>query len=849
MKANMNNRTTQKQENNDEGQGDLFMESPVPFVLQLNDVTRAHTKYVGVKAANLGEMLRASSPVPDGFVLTTEAFAHFLAVNALDTASSQDTVARALFPTEIATILRASAALYGETPLAVRSSGVAEDLPGASFAGLYETVLDVRGFDALVGAVQRCWASAFSERVAAYRAATGNEQKGGMAVLIQRLVHADASGVAFSANPITGDRLECVVNAVRGLGERLVSGQATPDAWTVRGQDVVRHSAPEGAITAPQALAVAELARRAAAHFGAPQDVEWAIADDQLFLLQARPITALPEPAPTPVPIPIEPLPGFWEREATHFPDPLSPMLRSAILPLHERAMYQSMQENFLLIDGVQFREIGGWLYQRVVPMAGDAHAMHRRITGLVDVVQTDKLARDVERWYTEWKPNTLTRINQLKRIELTSLSDSQLVQHLEQVRAFIAACLNIHALITAADFIVMELVLLSQELLGWDARKSLELLSGLSSRTTAPTQRLSELVRLAQHRPTIRTLLDHLDPHTMDRLATVDPEFGAAVDRYLQEFGCRTLSWDFNKATLMEQPQLVLQMIRDQLARNYDLTAEVATLQQNRVQRLAEAQHVLSTLSTATRHTFERALTRAERAYPIREEHEFYLSNVPFALMRTTLLELGTRLTAQGTLEQRDDIFFLEFEEARAVGAEDRDLHATVRQRKGEQAWARAHPGPAFYGQPPPPPPSMTAFPPEVQHVMHVMSTLIESLFASQYSQHAPPATADAIHGIAASPGQYTGPVRIIMSQSEFSKLQVGDVMVCPTTQPPWSVLFPSVGALVTDSGGILSHPAIIAREYHVPAVVATRNATSILRDGQVVTVDGTTGRVILTA
>jgi pyruvate,water dikinase len=730
----------------------------------------------------------------------------------------------------------------------VRSSGVAEDLPDASFAGQYKTVLDVRGYDAIVGAIQQCWASAFSEQVAAYLAAQGTNRNGGMAVCIQRLVQAHAAGVAFSANPITGDRSECVVNAVRGLGERLVSGQATPDEWTIRGQDVVRHTTPEDAITAPQALAVADLARRAEALFGAPQDIEWAIADDTLFILQARPITALPGSSPMPVPVPIEPPPGFWEREAAHFPEPLSPMLRSAILPIHERAMYQSMQENFVLIDGVQFREIGGWLYQRVVPLSDDASAMRRRIEGLVDVVRTDKLAQDLEQWYTEWKPTTIERINHFKSIELTSLSDHQLAQHLEEVLAFIAECLYIHALITAADFIVMELVLISQELLGWDVQKSLELLSGLSSQTTEPTQRLDELVRLAQNRPTIRKVLDHLDQHTMDRLAAVNDEFAVAFDRYLQEFGLRTLRLDVNSETLMEQPQLVLQMIRDQLARNYDFTAHVATLQQNRTRRLAEARQILSTLSSANRHKFERALTRAERAYPVREEHEFYLSNVPFALMRYTLLELGNRLTARGTLNHREDIFFLEIEEIRTACTEDMDLRATVARRKGELAWTLAHPGPAFYGDPPPPPPSMATLPPEVQHVMHVMSGLIESLFATQYSQHAPRATTDTLLGIAASPGQYTGPVRIIMNESEFSKLKAGDVMVCPTTLPPWSVLFPSVGALVTNSGGILSHPAIIAREYHIPAVVATRNATNMLHDDQIVTVDGTTGRVMVT-
>ncbi|MHA2406696.1 MAG: PEP/pyruvate-binding domain-containing protein, partial [Candidatus Hermodarchaeia archaeon] len=659
--------------------------------------------------------------------------------------SSSEEVTLAPLPSDLETLLRTAAAPFNETALAVRSSGVAEDLSGASFAGQYDTILNVYGFDALVVAIRQCWASAFSERITAYLAAKGIKRKGGMAVLVQRLVRADASGVAFSANPVTGNRQECVVNAVRGMGERLVSGQATPDEWVVRGKKVVSHVAPEGAITKVQALAVAELARRTAAHFGEPQDVEWAIADDELFMLQARPITALPEPPSKLIPIPIEPPPGFWEREAVHFPEPLSPMIRSAILPLHERGVYQSFQENSMLLDGVQFQEIGGWLYQRMVPMGGKDRApppawltpllirlvpsMRRRIKGLVNVIRSDKLWRDAERWYTEWKPNTVKHINQLKIITLSSLSDVQLEQHLEQILAFIAECLHIHALITAADFLVAEFVLTCQELLGWDELKSLELLSGLSTRTTEPTQRLNELALMAQNRPAIRNLLNHIDPETKDKLAEVDNEFADALNRYLQEYGCRTLRWDLNEETLEEKPELVLSLIRNQIAHNYNFKADATTLAQKRDHALAEATQTLSNRSPVDRTKFEHALTRAERAYPIREEHEYYLSNVPLALLRYALLEVGSRLTERETLERQSDVFFLELEEARAAFRKGIDQRATVIRRKGEEAWARAHPGPAFYGKTPPPPPSMAGFPPEVKHMMHVFSWMINNL------------------------------------------------------------------------------------------------------------------------
>ena len=865
MKTQKNNRNKREREKNEVVKGKEYScaGSRMPLVVPLNDLTRADVNRVGVKAANLGEMLRAGFPVPNGFVLTTEAFDRFLSTNALDTGSSQKEVALAPLPPDIETLLRTAAAPFDEISLAVRSSGVAEDLSGASFAGQYETVLDVRGFNALALAVRRCWASAFSDRVAAYITAKGMKRKGGMAILVQRLVHADAAGVAFSANPVTGNREECVVNAVRGLGERLVSGQSTPDEWVVHGQKAVCHSAPEGAITEAQALDVAELAQRAATHFGEPQDVEWAIADDELFMLQARPITALPEPLPKPVPVPIEPPPGFWERESVHFSEPLSPMMRSAILPLHESGMYQSFQENSMLLDGVQFREIGGWLYQRIAPL-GDKERVpppvgltpllvrlvpdiRQRIKGLVNVIRSDKLWHDTERWYTEWKPNTINRINQFRIIELPSLSDARLEQHLEQVLAFIGENLRIHALITAADFLIAEFVLTCQELLGWDEVKSLELLSGLSTRTTEPTHRLNELANMARNHPAVRNLLNHIDHETKDRLAVVDDEFADAFNRYLQEYGYRTLRFDLNEKTLEEKPELVLSLIRNQIARNYDFKAVAAALAQKRASNLEEAMQTLSNRSPVDNKKFRHALTRAERAYPIREEHEFYLNNVPLALFRYALLEIGSRLTNIGMLERKSDIFFLELDEARVAFREGIDQRATVIRRKGELAWVRVHPGPASYGKTPPPPPSMEAFPPEVKHMMRVFSWMINSLGLTQSNPQTQMATTEALQGLAASHGQYTGPVRIIMNEAEFSKLKPGDVLVCPTTQPPWSVLFPIVGALVTDSGGILSHPAIIAREYGVPAVLATGNATSILRDDQIVTVDGNSGHIMI--
>lgn len=833
----------------------------MPYVMLLRNLTRADVSLVGAKAANLGELAQAGLPVPDGFVLTTHAFDHFVKLNKLDQTLTLTTVIKAEIPLEVQAALRDVSRNLNGHLLAVRSSGVAEDLEDFSFAGQYETILGVQGYAALIDAVHQCWASAFSARVAVYKRRKDQSAPSSMAVLVQVMVDAVAAGVAFTANPVNGRRDETVVSAVRGLGERLVSGQAAPDEWVLSGGDAKCVRAPEEAIDESQARLVAKLARQAEAHFGAPQDVEWAIAAGQLFILQSRPITILPEPEITPVPLPVHPPPGYWELDSSHFQEPFSPMFRSTVLPAHELATYALSKELSLPFEGAQFREIGGWVYQHIVLPGGKemppppawlmpvlvrvVPQLRKMVKGMVAAVREDRLGQSVERWYAEWKPRTIAGLERLQGIDRPSLTDGELEQHLREVLAFVLERVRIHMLVTAADFIVVEFTLACQDLLGWDGPKSLELLSGLSSQSTEPAYRLAELARLARARPDVRRLFAQVNQATSRQLAEADNDFAAAFEDYMQDFGHRTLRWDINEPTVAERPELVLRLIRDGIESGYDPQTEAEALEQKRAAVLAEARQLLAGRPHEIRQQFERALRRAERAYPIREEHEFYLSSAPFALLRYTLLEVGRRMAGRGQLDRAEEITFLELEEAQAAFRNGSDLRAAVTRRKGELAWAKQHPGPASYGKAPPPPPSFEAFPPEARHLMRVLIWQMENTLPRHEGSQAKATGGMSLHGLAASPGQYTGPVRVIWSESEFGKLQAGDVLVCPTTQPPWSVLFPTVGALVTDSGGILSHPAIVAREYRIPAVVATGNATSLMKDGQIVTVNGDTGAV----
>jgi rifampicin phosphotransferase len=319
------------------------------------------------------------------------------------------------------------------------------------------------------------------------------------------------------------------------------------------------------------------------------------------------------------------------------------------------------------------------------------------------------------------------------------------------------------------------------------------------------------------------------------------DEQFAAAFTEFLGTYGCRALRYEVADQNLDERPDLVLGLISDQLAAGFDATQTAAALADRRRRAAADARRLLASPQALAK--FDRALDHASAAYPVREDNEYFTVSAPLALVRRMAVEIGRRLADRGQLESGDDVFFLEAEEALEAMRDGAYRHDLVLRRKGERAWVLAHPGPRSYGKDPGPPPPFSSLPAEARLANDGFLWAVDRIFGPDTTGRVGPD--GAVTGIAASPGSYTGPVRVIMNETEFGRLRAGDVLVCPVTSPVWSVLFPSIGALVTDVGGNLSHPAIIAREYGVPAVVATGNGTSVLRDGQIVTVDGNAGIV----
>lgn len=761
----------------------------------------------GQKAATLAKLRQTRCTVPDGFVIP---------------AGAQPDRAE----------LAAALARIGEGPWAVRSSAIAEDLHDASFAGQYESVLGVTTLDELLAAIARVRASGSTAHVAAYRGAQAPAGTDGMAVLVQRQVQAGAAGIVFSMNPVTGDN-EVVIEAVRGLGDHLAAGDHDADRWIDAG--AVRPLADTGVIDAATAKRLADLARQITGLQGSPQDIEWALAGNELHVLQARPITGLPQPPKIEVP------PGRWIKDTTHWSGPLTPVGAAILLPPLETAFARAFAEFGLPIEAIRPRAFGGEVYTQEIAPGGKhdpgppppwwAGAIAFRV-----VPPLRRLAATAEKalpklesypraWEESWRDEWARRLERERKVDLGALADDQLLEHLRRLTEEVlpAAC-TVHFQLMLPDMVALhDLAMCCEELLGWNTAQVLELLAGLSTTATQPA---TELARIAgQAGPAaIR----------QDLNAVLATAAGPQLTAWLERWGLRIIALDPGAPTIAEMPSLILDLLRQPSS----ASAASAAARDAAIARAHAA------LDAQGRARFDRVLQIAQRVHPQREENVLYTQSLPLGLVRRTLLEIGRRLAARGVVRAADDVMFLEPVEIRAAFAKTlagESAAARVRRRRAERAWVRAHPGPAFHGPAPVPPPSPRGLPAGLQRLLRALTWEL----ALEETAAVPAAADGALVGTGASPGRVTGRVRVIRTEEELAQFQPGEILVCPSTHSSWAVVFARATALVTDHGGALSHPSIVAREYGIPAVVGTGCATTKLVTGQTVTVDGATGRV----
>ncbi|MGE3191271.1 MAG: PEP/pyruvate-binding domain-containing protein, partial [Vicinamibacterales bacterium] len=476
----------------------------------------------GHKAATLAALRNHGFDVPDGFVIPAGLEA------------TRDEIAAAL-------------ATLGDGLVAVRSSGLAEDLADRSFAGQYDTLLNVRGADAVLEAAAACVRSAHGARVETYGHGTGP-----MAVLVQRMVDADVSGVAFSANPITGNRDEARVSATRGLGDRLVSGAIDGDEWLVAGDRATAVSQSQQALNAGLARQVAALARKAEAARGGPQDIEWAVQDGRLWLLQSRPITALPV-APE-----IETPKGTWQKDAGHFIEPMSPFAVSTQLRNADHMMDEAIAQWGLLPERIRFKVIGHEPYIHVDPDDGGkapppwwllgavariVPSLRRKLAAAARAVDGGLLDSMPAEWDTTMRPRLRDEIARFAALDLAALDDAALFRHVDVLSDFYAKCLNLHfALAVPTAVGLHELTAACEELLGWDMAQAMGLLGGLSQVSTAQATELAAIARRAAASPATRALLESRRADLLDRLDEIDPAAAAELRQYLAVWGLRPL-------------------------------------------------------------------------------------------------------------------------------------------------------------------------------------------------------------------------------------------------------------------------------------------------------------------
>lgn len=778
-----------------------------PYILPFEQVQPTGRARAGGKGYTLGRLQQAGFPVPSGFVVTMDAY-H--AANVTATGTARPAVENAV---------RSAYVALGAGAVAVRSSALAEDGAKASFAGQHESYLNVVGAEAVWEAVRACWASLENARATAYRAAAAKPpSQAAMAVVVQKMAPTARSGVAFTLDPVTGRRDVITIEAVAGVGDALMGGQVVPHRYAVPREGAM----PPGddLLDAERLARIARLAEEVAAWAGCPQDVEWSMdAEGQIYVLQARPITA-----PTPTSAPIR-----WTRDNVGevVPGPVTPLSWSILDPLGNHA----------------FAGVLHHLGVRDYPAAG----LFGRFYGRVYFNQTLFQAL-MNRFYPSragWRATprllwtalragllVLTLPAKSRRVITAILTqahgDGQSPSEIAVWRRLGYAAMEIHLAVTALAELLYQA--LDKLLLHWGdgATTAAVLTAGLTGMRSAEAGKaLADLGRLAAQDPELRKLIQTTPPERL--LAGLDATearrtFAAHLTAFLDQYG-HGAAEEFELAAprWRDDPVIVLRALRSQVLSE---TADTDHKVDPTANRRAATARVEGRLGLLRRFLFRYLLHQTQAFITTRENLKYHFV-IAHSYLRDCYLAQARLLVAAGQLPDVGDIFFLTADEVTALtkeqltGAEGRSLVAERRRQWDMDRRVT-------------PPPALDQG--ADGRYWPVVAVKAESA-----------AGGVALRGFAAGPGTYTGRARIIRTPDEGARLQPGEVLVAPAASPGWTPLFLTAGALITEIGGALSHAAIIAREYGLPAVLNVTDALNRIHTGQLVHVDGTGGIVNL--
>lgn len=784
------------------------------YLLALEDAAALRSETVGSKFSALARARQGGLPVPRAIVVNTAAHRHYV--------RSHEPPAG--LPAELE---RAAVVLDLAAGVAVRSSGTQEDLSNRSFAGQYETFLDIKTEDELLTRIEDCWKSSGGARAKAYSGAPADgEIVTEMAVIVQQMVHAAASGVAFTANPLRPTADEIVIEGVAGLGDEMVSGHVTPQRVVVRRGEVTVESTPEGAprpgLDSRQWLQIAELAAAAEREFGTPQDIEWAI--DQrgdLWLLQARPITALATDSDSDVPT------GAWTRGVAVdlWADRLSPFMADQMTRKAHRWDFSAISK----LAGVPVVQpalavVDGFLYVNCASLGKVLTVLPKslRVPDLLDLfppgfdsarVPAPSLSRMavfllrsflVGLRFPASNPLFCNRLSRrgVKRLEdrlrrVAELPADSPTQALAKVREASESLTLLQERnqwpYLYATVLTLALRFLAVDRLKLSHGRFLGLISGRLSNVTGATEReFREIAGRMERDDELVSLFRQREELTLEMLPL---EARSDVEIFLDEFGARARHRGLDHERWIENPSEVLGMIR------------TLVLNESGRESAVTRDGGLSAEEMPPERLSLRLLRRPVRAYlDLREDLRFFLDRT-LLVLRRSLLALGKQIGLGS------DVFFLTEAELEEIvhGGEDASTAATVAAERRARAAVEAE-APPFY----------------------VDGLAVEAI----------PNTGDTLHGIGTSLGRVTGRARVVENPAEAG-LDRGDVLVARNTDPGWTPILSVVGAIVVEEGGLLNHCSIVARELGIPAVVGVRRATQVIPDGSEVTVDGSLGIV----
>ncbi|GAQ60068.1 rifamycin-inactivating phosphotransferase [Streptomyces scabiei] len=862
-----------------------------PYVWNLHEVDEKQIEAVGGKGANLGGLSRIEGVrVPAGFCVTTDAFRQIVAqvpslddlfdqLSGLDPEDGEATrtvsaeirrlIEGIVVPDELARAIAAALAELGEgTACAVRSSATAEDLPTASFAGQQDTYLNVVGPAEVLRHVSRCWASLFTERAVVYRRRNGiDHRRVHMAVVVQRMVLPEASGILFTADPVTGDRKVASVDAGFGLGEALVSGLVNPDVFKVRDGDVVTRTIaakpralqalPAGgthevavdpqrqqqpALTDAQVVRLVGIGRRIEAHFGRPQDIEWCLVDDDFRIVQSRPITTL-------FPVPVR---ETGDREnhvyvsvghGQMMTDPMKPLGLSmwrltAMVPMHEA---------------------GGRLFVDVTPRLASPASR----AGLLDVIgRGDPLTRDAletvldrddfvaslpdtapgrppvggEFDPTETDPSVVAELIGRSRASVAALERDIrtksgpalfdfLAEAFEEHKRVLSDPLNIRAIMVAMEGTWW----LNDRLQEWLGEKNAAdtlTLSAPDNITSEMGLALLDVADVIRPHPEVVAFLQGVrDEDFLDELGRLPggAEARDAIEAYLDRYGMRCVGEiDITRPRWRERPTTLVPVILDHV-RNIEPGAAERRFEEGRRKALRKAAEVVSRLRALPdgdrRADEAQRMIDQVRAFIGYREYPKYGIISRYFLYKQALMREAGRLVRAGVLAAEEDVFYLTFQEFHQVSRSHQVDDRLIRQRKDAFR--------SYHALTPP----------------RVLTSDGEALTGAYRRDDVPPG---ALAGLPVSVGVVEGRARVVLDMAE-ADLETGDILVTTYTDPSWSPLFVGIAGLVTEVGGLMTHGAVIAREYGLPAVVGVEQATRLIRDGQRIRVHATDGYVEL--